>query len=136
MEGMASQVSLDTQNNVTEELISERRLWSAVLLNAVEDGRGGTLRARREAQEFLFESDVDFQGLRGTGRRRFSHPTIENRPPYRNGWNADAARSRLTVRRDRTTLCEFFCRRTCSYGVEFPRRCTLRGMNEGKNSRY
>jgi hypothetical protein len=37
MEGMASQVSLDTQNNVTEELISERRLWTAVLVNAVEE---------------------------------------------------------------------------------------------------
>jgi hypothetical protein len=61
MEGMASQVSLDTQNNVTEELISERRLWTAVLVNAVEDWRGGTLRARREAREFLFESDVDFE---------------------------------------------------------------------------
>ena len=61
MEGMASQVSLDTQNNVTEELISERRLWTAVLVNAVEDWRGGPLRARREAQEFLFESDVDFE---------------------------------------------------------------------------
>ena len=61
MEGMAGQVSLDTQNNVTEELISERRLWTAVLVNAVEDWRGGTLRARREAQEFLFESYVDFE---------------------------------------------------------------------------
>jgi hypothetical protein len=61
MEGMASQVSLDTQNNVTEELISERRLWTAVLVSAVEDWRGGTLRVRREAQEFLFESDVDFE---------------------------------------------------------------------------
>jgi hypothetical protein len=53
MEGMASQVSLDTQNNVTEELISERRLWTAVLVNAVEDWRGGTLRARREAKSFF-----------------------------------------------------------------------------------
>jgi hypothetical protein len=61
MQGMASQVSLDTQNNVTEELISERRLWTAVLVNAVEDWRGGNLRARREAQEFLFESEVDFE---------------------------------------------------------------------------
>ena len=60
MEGMASQVFLDTQNNVTEELISERRLWTAVPANAVEGWRGGTLRARREAPEFLFESDVDF----------------------------------------------------------------------------
>ena len=35
----------------------------AVLVNAVEDRRGGTLRARREAQEFLFESDADFEML-------------------------------------------------------------------------
>jgi hypothetical protein len=60
MESMTSQVSLDTQNNVTEELISERRLWTAVLVHAVEDWRSGTLRARREAQEFLFERDADF----------------------------------------------------------------------------
>jgi hypothetical protein len=58
---MASEVSWDTQNNVTEELISARRLWTAVLVNAVEDWRRGTLRARREAQEFLFESDADFE---------------------------------------------------------------------------
>jgi hypothetical protein len=61
MEGMASEVSWDTQNNVTEELISARRLWTAVLVNAVEDWRRGTLRARLEAQEFLFESDADFE---------------------------------------------------------------------------
>ena len=40
MDGMASQVSLDTQSNVTEELIPERRLWTVVLVNAVEDWRG------------------------------------------------------------------------------------------------
>jgi hypothetical protein len=58
---MASQVFLDTQSNVTEDLISERRLWTAVLVNAVEEWRGGTLRARREAQQFLFESPADFE---------------------------------------------------------------------------
>jgi hypothetical protein len=61
MEGMSSQVFLDTQSNVTEDLISERRLWTAVIVNAVEEWRGGTLRARREAQEFLFDSDADFE---------------------------------------------------------------------------
>ena len=35
----------------------------------MEDGRGGTLQARREAQAFLFESDVDFQMVcAGAGR--------------------------------------------------------------------
>ncbi|MFY9803561.1 MAG: hypothetical protein WA211_19600 [Candidatus Acidiferrales bacterium] len=61
MDGMASQVSLDTQSNVTEDSISERRLWTAVLVSAVQEWRGGTLRARREAQEFLLDRDADFE---------------------------------------------------------------------------
>jgi hypothetical protein len=44
-------------------LIAERRLWTVVLVNAVEDWRGSTLRARAEAQEFLFESGADFEML-------------------------------------------------------------------------
>lgn len=43
------------QENVTEDCISERRLWTAVVVMAVEDWRNGSLRARREAQSFLFE---------------------------------------------------------------------------------
>ena len=58
---MTAQLDADTHNNVTEELISARRLWTAVILNAVEDWRNGTLRARREAQEFLFDNDEDFE---------------------------------------------------------------------------
>lgn len=49
-----------SQNSVTEATISERRLWTAVLVTAVEDWRRGTLRAKRLAQEFLFEDDRDF----------------------------------------------------------------------------
>ena len=40
--------------------ISERRLWTAVLVKAVDDWRSGNLRARREAQEFLLEDTRDF----------------------------------------------------------------------------
>jgi hypothetical protein len=58
---MTAQVYADSNNSVTEEMISERRLWTAVLVNAVEDWRGGTLRARREAQSFLFNSDKDLE---------------------------------------------------------------------------
>jgi len=58
---MTGQVNIDMRNTVTEELISERRLWTAVLVNAVEDWRTGTLRAQREAQEFLFDNDQDFE---------------------------------------------------------------------------
>jgi hypothetical protein len=47
----------DTVNNASD---AERRLWLAVLMQAVEDWRGGTLRARRTAQSFLFETTSDF----------------------------------------------------------------------------
>ena len=57
MDTSTAQGNVEMHNNVTEELISARRLWIAVILNAVEDWRNGTLRARREAQEFLFDND-------------------------------------------------------------------------------
>jgi hypothetical protein len=75
MAGNAGSSRTELQNTVTEETISERRLWTAVIVNAVEDWRGGTLRARREAQEFLFDSDQDFEmvcagaGLNAAGFR-------------------------------------------------------------------
>lgn len=46
---------------ITEEFIAERRLWMAVVANAVEEWKSGPLRSRRAAQHFLFESDEDFQ---------------------------------------------------------------------------
>jgi hypothetical protein len=58
---MNAQGQAESYNAVTEELISERRLWTAVIVNAVEDWRTGSLRARREAQEFLFDNDKDFE---------------------------------------------------------------------------
>jgi len=47
--------------DVTEDCISERRLWTAVVAMAVEDWRNGSLRARREAQSFLLDDNADFQ---------------------------------------------------------------------------
>jgi hypothetical protein len=38
-------------------------LWTAVIVMAVEDWRNGSLRARREAQSFLFEDNADFQAV-------------------------------------------------------------------------
>ena len=58
---ITAQVSSEMHNTVTEELISSRHLWAAVLLTAIEDWRNGTLRARREAQAFLFDNDEDFE---------------------------------------------------------------------------
>lgn len=40
--------------------IPERRLWAAVLLQAIEDWRSGNMRRRREAESFLFSNGKDF----------------------------------------------------------------------------
>jgi len=60
MEAIVTQAPSSSDNGVIEELIAERRLWTAVLVMAVEDWRTGTLRARRAAQKFLFEDSYDF----------------------------------------------------------------------------
>lgn len=59
----ANQIHAVTENAVTEDLIGENRLWTAVIVKAVEDWRSGTLRARREAQKFLFEDHRDFNDV-------------------------------------------------------------------------
>ena len=53
------------QNTITEESIGEHRLWTAVIVKAVEDWRFGTTRKRHEAQKFLFESARDFEMVCG-----------------------------------------------------------------------
>lgn len=41
----------------------ERRLWLAVVTQAVEEWRSGTLRDKRLAQQFLFDDSNDFQAV-------------------------------------------------------------------------
>ncbi len=50
-----------SRDTVTEDGIGARRLWTAVVVAAVDDWRNGTLRARRKAQEFLFDNERDFE---------------------------------------------------------------------------
>jgi hypothetical protein len=59
----ATAFTANQENQVTEDLIGESRLWTAVIVNAVDDWRYGTLRARREAQTFLFEDHADFENV-------------------------------------------------------------------------
>ncbi|HTU35764.1 MAG TPA: hypothetical protein VMF66_18325 [Candidatus Acidoferrum sp.] len=47
-------------DDVAPEVIAERRLWTAVIVHAVQDWLSGTLREKREAQRFLFEEGGDF----------------------------------------------------------------------------
>jgi hypothetical protein len=43
-----------------QDLVAEHRLWTAVIVHAVQDWLSGTLRDRRDAQKFLFEENFDF----------------------------------------------------------------------------
>jgi hypothetical protein len=47
-------------DETSKQAYGERRLWTAVIVMAVEDWRNGTLGARQRAQEFLFEDDDNF----------------------------------------------------------------------------
>lgn len=48
-------------HDFTAESFGERRLWLAVVMQAVEEWRNGPLRNRRKAQEFIFEKPQDFE---------------------------------------------------------------------------
>ena len=56
---MTQSRKLNTEET-SKQAYGERRLWTAVILTAVEDWRNGTLRAQRKAQQFLFEDDANF----------------------------------------------------------------------------
>ena len=60
MEAKVTPIRAAAERAVTEDSIGEYRLWTAVIIKAIEDWRSGTLRARREAQKFLFEDTRDF----------------------------------------------------------------------------
>jgi hypothetical protein len=57
--------------NATQEILesgSDRRLWTAVLLQALEDWGSTNKRVHTSAEEFLFQSEGDFVTVcRGAG---------------------------------------------------------------------
>lgn len=74
-----------------DDQFAERRLWTAVLLQAMEDWRSGNMRRQREAAEFLFESREDFErvcagaGLDSGALRSKLHrmkPLVERQPVF------------------------------------------------------
>jgi len=42
------------------DVVSEKRLWQAVLLTTIQDWMGGPLRRQRQAEEYLFQDRKDF----------------------------------------------------------------------------
>jgi hypothetical protein len=60
MEGIYEQESTRASAHYDEQ-IAERRLWTAVLLQAMEDWRSDNMRRQTEAEEFLFDAKEDFE---------------------------------------------------------------------------
>jgi hypothetical protein len=58
---LAGRDALICRGNEVEAPIFERRLWAAVLTQALEDWRGDRIRDKRAAEEFLFEDQRDFE---------------------------------------------------------------------------
>jgi hypothetical protein len=55
-------------NQTVTDQFSERRLWTAVLLQALEDWNSGNRRLSRAAETFLFDGGEDFaRACRGAG---------------------------------------------------------------------
>lgn len=95
----------DAANNAKEshaEESTERCLWAAVLLQALEDWSSANSRHRKEAERFFFESPEDFARVcRGAGlapnsvlaRLRRMKETAPQRPVfqfYTGGFNTSA----------------------------------------------
>lgn len=55
----ANRVNIHEQNAE----LPERRLWCAVLVQAVEDWRSANIRRQREAEAFLFRNEKDFTSV-------------------------------------------------------------------------
>lgn len=52
--------TFETQMDSEHEFTAERRLWTAVIVHAIQDWLSGSVRDHREAHRFLFEDDGDF----------------------------------------------------------------------------
>ncbi len=61
MEIVSGHEALICRGHEVEGPICEHRLWTAVLVQAVEDWRGDRIRSKREAEKFLFEDHKDFE---------------------------------------------------------------------------
>jgi hypothetical protein len=45
------------------DVVSEKRLWQAVLVRTIQEWMWGPLRRQRQAEEYLFQDQKDFQAV-------------------------------------------------------------------------
>lgn len=60
METVDSEQRIICKGIEVEEPVSEQKMWLAVLLQAVDDWRSTNLKLRRDAEQFLFRAENDF----------------------------------------------------------------------------
>jgi hypothetical protein len=54
----------ETALGITQfDVVSEKRLWQAVLLATIQDWMWGPLRRKRQAEEYLFQDHKDFDAV-------------------------------------------------------------------------
>ena len=54
----------ETALGITQiDVVSEKRLWQAVLLTTIQDWMWGPLRSKRQAEEYLFQDHKDFDAV-------------------------------------------------------------------------
>jgi hypothetical protein len=61
MEIASGRDALICRGNEVEQPLCEQRLWVAVLAQAIEDWRGDRISRKRDAEQFLFEDQKDFE---------------------------------------------------------------------------
>lgn len=60
MESAVIEMGSKSQEHISVDVTAEHRMWTAVLLQAVQEWRSNNLRASREAEKFLFDDERDF----------------------------------------------------------------------------
>lgn len=63
LNGRSGYDELDDEQPQRNDYDPERRLWTAVLLQAVLDWQSNNVRAHREAETFLFQSPADLESV-------------------------------------------------------------------------
>ncbi len=54
-------MSETAMRSASADVMSEKRLWQAVLLTTIQEWMWGPLRRKRQAEEYLFQDKKDFQ---------------------------------------------------------------------------
>lgn len=61
METVSGRDALICPGNEVEKPVNEQKLWTAVLVQALEDWRGDRISRKRDAEQFLFGDQKDFE---------------------------------------------------------------------------